>query len=366
MNILYIHLYIHLILIGSAFLISCSSASESFHVPTILFQDLQENRRSAGYFENIKLSTPLQIMVFDSLLLIHDQFEHNGESFFFSFINRFSGKEVKLFGREGRGPDEFLFPGYISRIPGRNDVIGINNRKLFSFVEVSVKKVLDDSLPAAVSQIDELHTDYSMVGRVENDRIIGTGFFDDGRYAVSNQESEMIEVGISYPFEEKFENTTRKQLGMPYQSNFRLHPEKPMLVSATVFAANLDVISFYNDKLKIEKQIHTNYPLFENESNSQMLSAKILPENLGGYRDLDVSKAFIYTLYSGVKRKEGLSKYSSGDRVLIFDWEGNAYKQLNLDKTAIKLAVSPDDQYMYTISLNEEDTYEINVYELKF
>jgi len=38
---------------------------------------------------------------------------------------------------------------------------------------------------------------------------------------------------------------------MPYQSNFRLHPEKPMLVSATVFAANLDVISFYNDKLKI-------------------------------------------------------------------------------------------------------------------
>ena len=264
------NIYILLIFIGSSFLISCSSPSESFHEPTSLFQDLQENRRSIDSFENIQLSTPVQIMVIDSLLLIHDQFEYNGESFFFSFINRFSGKVVKLFGREGRGPDEFLFPGYISRIPGRNDLIGMNNRKMFSFVEISVKKVLNDSFPATISQINELHTDYSMVGRIDNEKIIGTGFFNDGRYAVSNHQSEVIEVGIRYPFEERFENTARKELGMPFQSNFRLHPEKPMLVSATVSAANLDVISFYDDKLNIDKQIHTNYPLFENESNSQM------------------------------------------------------------------------------------------------
>ena len=182
------NLYILLIFIGSSFLISCSSPSESFHEPTTLFQDLQENRRSVASFKNIQLSTPVQIMVIDSLLLIHDQFEIIGESFFFSFINRFSGKEVKLFGREGRegrGPDEFLFPGYISRIPGRNDLIGMNNRKMFSFVEISVKKVLNDSFPSTISQINELHTDYSMVGRIDNEKIIGTGFFDDGRYAVS-------------------------------------------------------------------------------------------------------------------------------------------------------------------------------------
>lgn len=342
---------------------SCSNESEFLGEPTDLFEGIKEDKRSSSFTE-FQLNTPVQIMVMDSLLIIHDQFENKGEKYFLSIVNRFSGELLKYYGREGRGPDEFLFPGYLTKIPGNTELIGMNNRRLFSYSEISIENVINDSITAVINTINEFNTGYSKIGKINSQYLIGTGFFRDGRFAVSDTSGKMISARLDYPFSGYFDNYTKQELGMPYQSNISFHPDEPIFVSATLFASNLDIISFQNEELRVKHSIHTNYPLTENESNSNRLSSHTLPENRAGYRDLDVTEKLIYTLYSGNKRSEGLSKYRSGNRVLIYDWEGNAYKQLNLDREAYRIAVSPDDQNLYTISLNENNEYYLNVYEL--
>jgi hypothetical protein len=346
---------------------SCSSNQEyeSFPEPTSLFSDKQIKLNKISTIEGIQLNTPIQLLVVDTLLFVHDQFEIDDQLYFFRAINPHEKTVVQTFGREGRGPDEFMFPAFMSRVPGSKNSIGINNRRLFSYSQIRIDNISDQNSKLSVLRVDELNTDYSLVGKGCDDLFFGTGFFNGGRYATSDSSGELVNVFGEYPFEENFSRMDRRDLGMAYQSMFRIHPEKCMVATITHSSANLEILLVENSEVQIIKKIHLNYPLFENESTSQRLSISIAPENRRGYQDIDVSTRNIYTLYSGIIRSEGLRKYRSGDIVLVYDWEGNPKKSYSLDKPAVNIAVSEDDRFLYTISVEDDGTNGIVIYDLK-
>lgn len=346
-------------------LVACSSNSDTYVDPTGNFEIKKDIYSELLSLDEIQLNTPIQLMVLDSTLLIHDRFQRDEETFFFLLINRFSGENLRFFGREGRGPDEFLFPSIASRIPKKNNIIGIYNRNLFQFTEISVESVINEDVGGfTMSKTSEINTGYSIVAKIDQDLIIGTGFFDNGRYAISDVRGELISVSIDYPFENDFGGISKRDLGMAFQSVFKIHPDKSKIASATRASANLEILIYQNDSLKIEKKIHSGYPLFENESSNQRISVRYLPENRAGFLDLDVTKSFIYALYSGVERREGLSKYLTGNKVLIYDWEGNQILQLNLDKSVTNFAVDENDSFIYGTNIHDDGEPEIYIYEL--
>ena len=54
------------------FLVSCSHQPEPLQEPTTMFEGLKENRMRISSFNDFQLNTPIQIIVMDSLLIIHD------------------------------------------------------------------------------------------------------------------------------------------------------------------------------------------------------------------------------------------------------------------------------------------------------
>jgi hypothetical protein len=342
---------------------SCISNRNNDQEPTLLFEEKKiEMLISDSVLDEIQLNIPIQIMVFDTLLLIHDQFEKNDQTFNFMLVDIKSKQKVEVFGREGRGPNEYFFPSFVSRIPNQKEVIGINNRRQFSFNEININNAIQGDSDTISNQINELNVNYSLVAKINEDKLIGTGFFDEGRYAVSDHNGNIVFNGIDYPFRKEFQNISNRDLGMAFQSIFRVHPNENKLVSATQSSANIEIFALEADSIRVLNRIHTNYPFFENQSTGQRLSVSILPENRRGYQDIDVSGSYIYALYSGVRRSEGLSKYRQGDKVLVFNWTGEPVKQLTLDRPVSNIAVSEQDDFLFAITLTDDGEHKLHFY----
>ncbi|MTI86839.1 MAG: hypothetical protein FH748_02595 [Balneolaceae bacterium] len=353
-----------LLLLLSCFFIQWSCTKNEYREPVELFE-VEENVSGERIdIEGLQFSIPLNMLLLDSLLIIHDRYEVEEDKFFFSINNLTTNENIRIFGREGRGPDEFSFPAMLSRIPNKRESIGINNRSFFSFSEVSIPKVLADTSGYTISKTNEINTGYSKVAKISDDRFIGTGFFNDGRFGLADGNGKLLSAQLKYPFQDLFENIKNQSLGMAFQSHFSVHPSGKMFVAATTGSPNIDVLSLMDDSLYVIKSIHSSPPLFEDESTANIFSVKMLPENKGGYKYLASTEQFFYALYSGAKYEEGADKYNSGNRVLQFDWDGNPIKQYNLDKLATLIVVDEEDRYLYSIAKDSLGAYSLYKYEL--
>ncbi|MEX2478490.1 MAG: BF3164 family lipoprotein [Gracilimonas sp.] len=337
-------------LVVGIFLVQTSCINKEFDEPYSLFEYESDINGEPINIEGLQYNTPVDMIIIDSLLIIHDQYNINDTSYFFSVANLRNMELLNYFGKEGRGPDEFLFPSMLSRVPGKPNVLGVNNRRLFSFNEISIENILSNSTKITHSSTNELNTGYSKVIKINDKLFFGTGFFQNGRFGISDSEGDFLYSQSDYPFNERFKEMSMMSLGMAFQSNIATHPDKNILAVATLSSANIDFISFSNDSLELKKSIHLNPPQIENNSTESRLSVHDLPENKRGYEFLTSTSNFVYALYSGVLRSEGLDKYLTGRVVLQFDWEGNAVKQFNLDQPAKLISVDREDEFLYAMS----------------
>jgi len=360
MNCLKLVIIIIIIALGSA----CSSDIE-YKEPISLFNKFKEAKGEEFQLKNLELTTPSQILIIDSLLFIKDIFEINNNTYFFVVINRYSGELYRIFGREGRGPDEFSDWTYMSRISGYSDRLGINDRRQFSFIEISIPKLLSDTSGFTLSRYNDLGINYSLVSKVDENTFIGTGMFLEGRFAVSDSNGNVTGIFESYPFEENFKDVSKRGLGMAFQSLTSVHPEQSKIAVVTFASANLDILNFEKGKLVVEKSIHSFPPIFSDESNENRWSVNFDPESRLGYRDIDVNNENIYTLYSGKMRRGGWINFHRGYRILVFGWDGKPKYQLNLDREISKLAVDSGNNVLYGLALDDSDRSYITTFDLK-
>lgn len=336
--------------------VSCSSSADEVKMPidpTQLFNHQEELKHTRFEIDGMVIAAPQQLLVVDTLLIINNQFEDENETYFYGVFNRNSGLFYQLFGREGRGPDEFLDNSYMFRAPNSSNNIIINNRRLFSVSEISLEKVLSNLSRITVDKIDELNTSYSLVSKISDDLLFGTGFFSDGRFALSDTTGDLINMSLNYPFEGEFDDISKRDLGMVFQSSFSLHPTKPFIAVANFTAGNLDILQAENKMIEEISQIHSYPPKFENQSSGTQISVTFDADNKRGYYDIDVTEEYIYTLYSG--RDRTATNQSTGNKIFVFDWDGNPIKQLNLDVEVSKLAVSQNNETLYAVANNDNN-----------
>lgn len=345
---------------------SCSSSTDEVKMPidpTQLFNDQEELKHTRFEINGIDIAAPQQLLVVDTLLIINDRFEDENDTYFYGVFNRNSGLFYQVFGREGRGPDEFLANSYMFRAPeGFNNII-INNRRLFSVSEISLERVLSNSSRITVDQIDELNTSYSLVSKISDDLLFGTGTFTDGRFALADTSGELINTFLSYPFEDEFDGISTRDLGMAYQSNFSFHPTMPLVTVVNFTAGNLDILRVENDSIEEVSQVYTHQPKFENQSSETQISVMFDADNIMGYWDNDVTEEYIYALYSGRERSD--PNQSTGNKLLVFDWEGNPIKQLNLDIEVSGIAVDQNNETLYAVANDDNNEAFIATFSLK-
>ncbi len=339
---------------------SCQSGTDSTASPEQLFERTADLQSKLLPVDDNLLSAPEHLLVLDTLLIIHDRMWVNGDSYLFTVADRFTGELLSIFGREGRGPDEFQAPSFMSRLHGETDKIGIHNRRQLSFSELSVDSILADAGQLTVSSIEELQKSFR-VTKIQ-DFIVATGRFSEGRYALFDSKGEIISQTGYYPFQETYD-APYPVLGMAFQSTIQTHPEGNLIVSATTSSANLEILAWNNGRLEVQSVIHSYPPLLEEETFTEgMLSVMLSRDNRWGYQNTDVTENYIYALYSGKPLSE--EPFHLGSVILVFDWKGTPVIQLHTDRELSDISAVPDDTGIYGITENEYGLAEIVMFEV--
>lgn len=329
-------------------LASCSAEEDTFFGEYELGSI--ELELTESFHTDFDLNNPFQMVVFDSVIVIHDRISDGNETYFLRAIDVLTGASKQVFGREGRGPHEFLFPVELSRVPNDRNGLTINNRTMFEVKKIDLSALLNGDAEYVKAVYRNFNVGYSRIHALDTSRFIGTGFFGNHRYAVSDTAGSVSTYLGDYPFPPS-PNSSPESLPMAYQSRFVVHPTENRVASATMSSPNFEVFSIEGDSLRYVNRINYKPVSIEDRSGSGSIAVIYLDENIHGYSSIDANEEFIYALFSGKPYSD--ENYMRSNTVIVFDWNGQPVAKITLPHEASQLSVHPDNDYLFTISHDE-------------
>ncbi len=140
---------------------------------------------------------------------------------------------------------------------------------------------------------------------------------------LDNRTGKAVKGFGDYPGDKKDADTEN---GFAYQGFMAYQPTKKVLAIGSGFGES---ISFYDmshptSPTLIKEYIHA-YPAYKGISNQQSQGVVFKKENIMGFVAMAASPNYCIGLFSG---KEHSSQHG-GDKLLLFDWNGNAQKPYN-------------------------------------
>ena len=356
------YLYFIAILVTTLFVASCTSDKKD-HILSDLFPVKKDIQGEVFQLpEGVQLNMPSQLVVLDSILIISDQFLIEDDRYIFLLYD-FHTDSYSIFGRLGRGPNEFYTPVHLSRIPNEPGRFGVFDRRLFTYSEISIDSLLAKSNYFTEKRYMDFDSYFSRLIKIDDTHFVGTGMFPEGRYNASDQHGEIIASGGVYPFEDEHPYPYRVK-GMAYQALIASHPKESWFVSATHSSANYEILKYDENGFAYINKTHLYPAVFENASTENSLRIINDPDNIEGFKNIDTTQEYIYLLYSGKKYKE--DQYWYGNKVFVIDWEGEPVIQFNLNQDVTKITVDANNELLYAATSRENGDSEILIYTLDF
>jgi hypothetical protein len=260
-----------------------------------------------------------------------------------------TGQHTGDFLSRGQGPDEFLF---LTTLFVMNDKLAFwdANKHLMVFVNTDNRK---PDKTVEISPGSSLITAMKVIP-LEEDVFAATGIIKDYRIVLLNGKGEEITVFGNYPQEEKGKRATDSDNGFAYQGIMIYQKEKKVLAIGSTWGES---ISFYdlNDMRHprlIQEYIYS-FPQYVNSADGdKSLSVAFKRDNISGVVDFKPSSKYGVCLYSGKPLNHG-DEYG-GDIILLFDWEGNPVKSIQLDHKYGNIAVNEETQEILLLGSNPE------------
>lgn len=282
--------------------------------------------------DSIRLSSDF---IFLGDLLILSDF---GDFDYLKAIDVKSDKIVKKFGKLGEGPCEIKPHSNIQRV---NDfTVGVFDRQGFRYLEYSIENI--DSVYCQ-NETKKFDFNIQKLVKLNDDFFFGVGLYD-GRYILTNSTNYSIDsIFLDYPFNDELPISFEEK-AMLFQGNFTTNSKLQRIAFATRSSPALDILSFESNKIDVVKRISgTTLPIFASDNTGQLIGATLDNSNVWGYLSITSSNSYLYLLYSGKRTDE---EYQNSDIVLVYDWDGNLVKKLNLDQKVSEIVVDEDDNYL--------------------
>lgn len=286
------------------------------------------------------LNRAFDLLAVSDLLIVSDP----DTAYHFKTFDIATGRMIGQFAKIGDGPCEFRFPSSLQRLMNEGGKVGVNNRNSFKYAEITLSNNAD-SLSWVCEEFEgKFDFNYQRFVRFAEDKFVGMGLFDN-RYAISSPpNNEITDSFGSYPFEDQSQKIDYQILAMAYQGDLLVHPSLPWVLATTFDGYNFDILKFEGSgKLADLIQKHFWPAIFEGE-NGSIIQAIMKPENRIGCLSAGVSEKYIYVLFSGKTLDNGGNESKT---VLVFDWDGNPIKAIELDKPLRLITVSEDDKYLF-------------------
>ncbi|MFT4858541.1 MAG: hypothetical protein ACI8SN_000457 [Algoriphagus sp.] len=350
-NLSKMHIF-SLFLIGAFFLGSCAVSTDPKD-PLLDFQD-EVNLTSKRLKTSDSLYRAGGILVFDDVLFVYD----NEMDYLYKIIAIDQDQLLKRFGKVGQGPCE-LDPSLITYKSGADGkLIGMFEMGSREFQEYSVKEILESKDdPACIPFQGKIDSEISLAIKVREDIFLGV---TNGKPYALLTGNQVVQTIGEFPFQEQFEGIHPFILELAYQNKLHKHPTKSLFLGTSTFSFNMDILELNNeDNLVLKKSLHFWPTEFEPSNDPNQFFAAIKAENRFGNVSTSVSENYIYVLYSDEPWEYQFPLKSK--RVLVYDWEGNPIRILQLDTELSMIAVHEKDEFL----IGYVDDGRANLYQFK-
>jgi hypothetical protein len=312
------------------------------------------------------LLDPWAILLHDSILVIANQ---KGDPLIELYDTY--GNAGKKFLTIGGGPEEVLHVGNLQASVTNNNmyVYDLFQKK---FLEFDLKKSI---LPAFSPDTIYYYSDYLYLHQKDSTALfdkllmgknclIGESRDVRGRIVLMNFDGSLISFAGDYP-PKMYEELSDLGNARLYASGFILSKDASRLALATYSA---DMIDIFNIGKPSAPELVWSYQGFlPHDLNivqmGEYTQGVFMKESQKGYSGLAASDNFIYALFSGKQLKE--KNYSYGNIIRVMNWDGSNRFELQSDMDLRRITVSPDDQKIYAIAIDEADNPMIVVFNIK-
>ncbi|UZD21090.1 TolB-like 6-bladed beta-propeller domain-containing protein [Algoriphagus halophytocola] len=253
-------------------------------------------------------------------------------------------KFLKKFGKFGQGPCELSGFSFMVRTGEKGEKLGLFERQTREFQEFYLEQVLEyDEDPECIPFEGKFDFEIRSVVKVGENKFVGATL-GDKPYTLLEGGKMKGSIG-EYPYSSDFKGVNPMVLALAYQFRLIKHPSKPIILSTSTFSYNMDILEAKDgNNLVINRSLHFWPPEFRSMETASETAAPIGKENRFGNIRTSVSENFIYVLYSDEPWEYQFPLKS--DRVLVYDWDGNPVKILELDQEVSIIAVPDNDQYL--------------------
>lgn len=285
------------------------------------------------------IGLPIDLKIYHDKLFISDFY---GDSLIISYnLNK---KSNSRFGKKGEGPHDISAPS----------ILFINDDKLYIYSKNTFKLGYFN-----ISDTTQNYYDYEYIGLMpslisevtvlENDRYLASGYFEDGRYAIYDNEGKASKIFGDYPNflanEEAFSFDVK---AMFHQVMFESNRHKEKIIGLSAYI--MDVIDVSTVDCNVEKRVllsDYNYN-FHNENYIQTRKNEKTPI---GAISISMTQNYIYVLFNP---NSSTNLPILNNEIWVFDWNGKPNEKIipNINLTLIAAA---SDNTIYGIAQEIND-----------
>ncbi len=333
--------HINLLIILVLFTISCKEEKQN---KKNLFKSFNKTiKLHKGEILNMPkdiLMNPSKILAYDSLLIVKDKYD--GKCL--SLINLNTKTLVKRFLNRGKGHKEIVQAGALSKSAIEHEFIVLDiakNSLLFFNIDSMLKYNKFEyykSIPLAKEKGEVFFT----ASFVTNDKIVGTGINEKGRYMIADTTGQVIFKGLEYPYAEK--NIDFYLKGMGYQAVLTTNIHNHKFATATLNGEILEIGQYNNNKLKIIDRIGSVMSKYhKNDTYVFQKNAKF------GFCGLTSDNKFIYALYSGKSLEKNGYDVMNCEKFFVANWNGKPIALCKMQEKLTMIAIDSKGKYLYGV-----------------
>ena len=290
--------------------------------------------------ESIGIFNPTKVIRKDSLLIVLNQNGVNKLS-----IYKLDGTKLFSFLPTGTGTAEGLYFLTMNMAPdGILTAYDFGNDKL---VELDINQLNEPGFGPTFTLLSPTPKHLSVAKK--GSLMLSTGIFLEGRYCLTlDNHSGYF---LSYPETPGKENMSDSLKSMLYASNVtKLKPDGSRFVCANMQSGIIDIGAIH-DNSTITRISEQN--LYAPKASTSLAKTKPVVysiDNLFGFCDIEVSDDYIYALYSGRSYRNFKNLVGYGEKIIVFDWEGNHVKTYQLSVPFTSISYNKEEHAIYGLT----------------
>jgi hypothetical protein len=294
------------------------------------------------------IASPYHMMLFnDSLLLIrHDESTTRHHFSSYSLSSKRKLRDLLPAGRKAGESLSFLSFGILG------DQLWVLDLLKAAIIFVSIK-----DLDSVTEELPFQNTNYYRIQPLAKHTFICSGDHDSN-YLLEKVDLNKGKIEETYfPYPENFPRTQKEA----FESFLYKHPTQNMYFLAARYA---DYLQYIDLDAGTKKQIFgpegfgPNLKLAKTAEGKEFMS--INKETRFGYVRGQTTEKYIYLLISGNFRE--MEHAELGKTIVVFDWDGNEKKRINLENGIVDFVVSSDDSTIYVFNPQTRSIESGNLY----